>query len=137
VDDFKIGATHREEQYCDESKFKRLMGNNIPKMTVRDVIEIVQLLNQHHIEFYVDGGWGIDALLGKQTLPHADLDIAIQHKDSPQVRTLLSAREYSDINRVDSSDFNFVLGDNQGHQIDFTLILLMPQVIIFMAFPTH
>jgi lincosamide nucleotidyltransferase A/C/D/E len=91
------------------------MGNNIPEMTVHDVIEIVRLFNQHHIDFYVDGGWGVDALLGKQTRPHADLDIAIGHKDSLQIRTLLSARGYSDVHRADSSDFNFVLGDDRGH----------------------
>jgi lincosamide nucleotidyltransferase A/C/D/E len=94
------------------------MVNNIPEMTLHDVIEIVQLLDRHHIEFYVDGGWGVDALLGKQTRPHADLDIAIQHKDSPQVRILLKARGYSDVHRADRSDFNFVLGDDRGHQID-------------------
>jgi lincosamide nucleotidyltransferase A/C/D/E len=86
------------------------MGNSLPEMKLHDVIEIVQLFDQHHIEFYVDGGWGVDALLGKQTRPHADLDIAIQHKDSPQVRALLEARGYSDVHRADSSDFNFVLG---------------------------
>jgi lincosamide nucleotidyltransferase A/C/D/E len=94
------------------------MGNNIPEMTVHDVIEIVQLFDRHQIEFYVDGGWGVDALLRKQTRPHTDLDIAIQHKDSPQVRTLLEARGYSDVHRANSSDFNFVLGDNHRHQID-------------------
>ncbi|NJR51122.1 MAG: aminoglycoside nucleotidyltransferase [Leptolyngbyaceae cyanobacterium CSU_1_3] len=94
------------------------MGNSIPEMTLRNVIEIVQLLNQHRIEFYVDGGWGVDALLERQTRSHADLDIAIQHKDAQQVRTLLEARGYSDAHRADSSDFNFVLSDHQGHQID-------------------
>jgi lincosamide nucleotidyltransferase A/C/D/E len=94
------------------------MENNIPEMTMCDVIEIVQLFNRYHIEFCVDGGWGVDALLGKQTRPHADLDIAIQHKDSLQVRTLLEARGYSDVERANSSDFNFVLGDDRGHQID-------------------
>lgn len=94
------------------------MGNSLPEMTLQDVIEIVQLFNQHGIEFYVDGGWGVDALLGEQTRPHADLDIAIQHKDSLQVRALLEARGYSEVHRDDSSDFNFVLSDDQGHQID-------------------
>lgn len=94
------------------------MGNSFPEMKLHDVIEIVQLFDRHHIEFYVDGGWGVDALLGKQTRPHADLDIAIQHKDSPQVRALLEVQGYSDVHRADSSDFNFVLGDRQGHQID-------------------
>ena len=78
------------------------------EMTLRDVIEIVQLFNQHRI----------DAFLGEQTRPHADLDIAIQHRDSPQVRALLEARGYSEVHRADSRDFNFVLSDPQGHQID-------------------
>ena len=94
------------------------MESIISEMTLHDVIEIVQLFNQYEIEFYVDGGWGVDALLKKQTRPHADLDIAIPHKDSPQVCALLKARGYSDVHRADSSDFNFVLGDRQGHQID-------------------
>lgn len=94
------------------------MGNSLPEMKLHDVIEIVLLFDQHHIEFYVDGGWGVDALLGKQTRPHADLDIAIQHKDSPKVRALLEARGFSDVHCADSSDFNFVLGDHQSHQID-------------------
>jgi lincosamide nucleotidyltransferase A/C/D/E len=38
------------------------------------------------IEIWVDGGWGVDALLGEQTRPHKDLDIAIQQKDVPQLR---------------------------------------------------
>ncbi|AFY92710.1 nucleotidyltransferase domain-containing protein [Chamaesiphon minutus] len=102
----------------DREKYKRLMKNSISEMTLHDVSEIVQLFERHGIEFYVDGGWGVDALLGKQTRPHADLDIAIEHKDSLQVRALLKARGYSDMHRADSSDFNFVLGDCEGHQID-------------------
>ena len=102
---------------CRE-QFKRLMGNNLPEMKLHDLIEIVQLFDKHHIEFYIDGGWGVDALLGKQTRSHADLDIAIQHKDSPQVCAFLEARGYSNVHRADSSDFNFVLGDHQGHHID-------------------
>jgi hypothetical protein len=37
-----------------------------PEMTAQDVIAFVQLLNQHHIDVYIDGGWGVDALLGEQ-----------------------------------------------------------------------
>ena len=45
-------------------------------MTAKDVIEIVNLLNQNDIEVIIDGGWGVDALLEKQTRTHADLDVA-------------------------------------------------------------
>jgi lincosamide nucleotidyltransferase A/C/D/E len=94
------------------------MKNDNPEMTAKDVIEFVQLLNQHHIELYLDGGWGVDALLGEQTRPHADLDIAVQHKDVAQIRALLEARGYQDVPRDDTWDCNFVLGDDRGHLID-------------------
>jgi lincosamide nucleotidyltransferase A/C/D/E len=89
-----------------------------PTITAQDVIEFVQLLEQNHIKVYIDGGWGIDALLGTQTRTHADLDIAVQHKDVALIRALLEARGYKDVPRDDTRDCNFVLGDDQGHQID-------------------
>ncbi len=94
------------------------MRKDDPEMTAKDVIEIVQLLSQNHIDVCIDGGWGVDALLGEQTRIHADLDIAIQHADVAQTRTLLEARGYKDVPRDDTRDCNFVLGDDQGHQID-------------------
>lgn len=90
-----------------------------PEMTAKDVVEFVQLLGQHHLKVHIDGGWGVDALLGKQTRTHSDLDIALQHKDVPQVRALLEARGYQDVPRNDTRDCNFVLGDEEGHLVDF------------------
>jgi lincosamide nucleotidyltransferase A/C/D/E len=87
-------------------------------MTADDVIAFVQLLEQNHIDVYIDGGWGVDALLGEQTRPHADLDIAVQHKDVAQIRALLEARGYKDVPRDDTRDCNFVLGDDRGRLID-------------------
>lgn len=89
-----------------------------PEMTANDVIEIVQLLSRNQIDVCVDGGWGVDALLGEQTRAHSDLDIAIPHTDVALVRTLLEARGYKDVPRDDTRDCNFVLGDDQGRQID-------------------
>src|SRR5215510_7523123 len=94
------------------------MKNHIPEMTSEDVIEFVKLLIAHGIDVCVDGGWGVDALLGRQTRSHSDLDIAVEHKDVPQIRALLEARGYRDILRDDTRDCNFVLGDENGHLID-------------------
>ncbi len=89
-----------------------------PEMTAQDVVAFVELLQQNHIPVCIDGGWGVDALLGEQTRPHADLDIAVEHKDVPQIRALLEARGYTDVPRGDTRDCNFVMGDDQGHLID-------------------
>lgn len=83
------------------------------------MIEFVQLLEQNHIEVIIDGGWGVDALLGEQTRRHGDLDIAVQHKDAAKIRALLEARGYQDVPRDDTRDCNFVLGDEQGRLVDF------------------
>ncbi|HEX9012539.1 MAG TPA: hypothetical protein VF813_03450, partial [Anaerolineaceae bacterium] len=88
------------------------------KISADDVIEIIQLLHQNHIEVCVDGGWGVDALIGEQTRAHTDLDVAVQHKDVPQIRALLEARGYRDVPRDDTKDCNFVLGDDRGRLID-------------------
>lgn len=88
------------------------------KMDAREVIELLKLFEEHSIMVHVDGGWGVDALLGKQTRPHGDLDIAIEHKNVPMLRTLLAQRGYQEIPRDDTSECNFVLQDRQGHEID-------------------
>ncbi|MCL1842487.1 MAG: GNAT family N-acetyltransferase [Defluviitaleaceae bacterium] len=87
-------------------------------MTATDTIEIIQLLEKNGIEVYVDGGWGVDALLGRQTRNHSDLDIALPHKFVPLLRSLLEARGYKDVPRDDTRDCNFVLGDSTGRQVD-------------------
>ncbi len=94
------------------------MSKDNQEMTAQDVIEIVNFLGQKDIHVVIDGGWGVDALLGKQTRMHRDLDVAVVHKDVPQIRTLLEAGGYHEVPRADSWECNFVLGDDQGHLLD-------------------
>ncbi len=82
-------------------------------MEANDVLKLYNLFKKNGIDVWIDGGWGIDALLGKQTRPHKDLDIAIYHKDKPTLRKLLEERGYKDVVRDDTSDWNFVLGDGE------------------------
>lgn len=44
--------------------------------------------------WWVDGGWGIDALPGQQGRQYNDLDVAIPAHDILAVRTLLGALEF-------------------------------------------
>lgn len=87
-------------------------------MTAEAVLSLVRLLENNDIEVYVDGGWGVDALLGKQTREHDDLDIAVPHKYVPLLRELLGARGYKEVPHPDSWECNFVLDDEQGHLLD-------------------
>jgi lincosamide nucleotidyltransferase A/C/D/E len=87
-------------------------------MKAETVIEIVKLLETHEIKVVVDGGWGVDALLGEQTREHDDLDIAIPHKDVPKLRKILTEKGFSEIFRDDTWECNFVLEDASKNQID-------------------
>jgi len=87
-------------------------------MTAETVVSIYKMLEENDIKIVIDGGWGVDALLGRESRPHSDLDIAVEHKDVPKLRELLHTRGYKNLVREDTSDYNFVLGDEKGHEID-------------------
>jgi lincosamide nucleotidyltransferase A/C/D/E len=92
-------------------------------MTSIEVINFCIELNNLGIEIWIDGGWGIDALLGKQTRPHSDLDIFIQEKDVSQLRGLLESKGYKEIKLEIARPHNFVLGDDTGREIDVHVIV--------------
>ena len=88
------------------------------QLTAEDVVDLVQLFEQNGIDLVIDGGWGVDALLGEETRPHSDLDIVVQDRDVPRIRALLEERGYTDVPRDDTCFYNFVLGDDRGHAVD-------------------
>lgn len=87
-------------------------------MQSKDVVKLVQLLEANKIDVWLDGGWAVDALLGKQTREHEDLDIVLQEKDLSKLRELLEAEGYKDVPRDDTRPENFVLGDDKGNLVD-------------------
>jgi lincosamide nucleotidyltransferase A/C/D/E len=60
----------------------------------KDVIEIVERLSAAGIRTWICGGWGIDALLGRRTRPHKDLDILVLLDDIVRARELLECDGY-------------------------------------------
>lgn len=89
-----------------------------------EVLEFYTSMEKCGITVWIDGGWGVDALLGEQTRPHKDLDIAIQEKDVATVRERLKAKGYRDIKLEIARPHNFVLGDDEGHELDVHVIVL-------------
>lgn len=93
-------------------------------MKAENVIELYDLFEKSGIRIRLDGGWSVDALLGEQTRLHDDLDIVVEKKDVKKLRGILLERGYKDIQRDDTSIFNFVLGDVVGNLIDVHVIVL-------------
>jgi lincosamide nucleotidyltransferase A/C/D/E len=64
--------------------------------------------------FLVEGGWGVDALLGEQTRPHGDLDLGVRLEDVARIVSALPEFERSD----DEWPSAFVLRDRDGRKLD-------------------
>ncbi len=95
-----------------------------PEMTADDVGGFLAMMDAHGIRVWLDGGWAVDACLGSQTRPHGDVDIVIEERDVTVAVAALQGRGYAPVPRPDTRAWNFVLGDDAGHQIDFHVIVL-------------
>lgn len=51
-------------------------------MSVRDVHDVLDVLSGAGVRGWIGGGWGVDALAGRQTRPHRDFDLAIDVDDA-------------------------------------------------------
>jgi aminoglycoside-2''-adenylyltransferase len=50
-----------------------------------DVIEVLETLDRRGIHVWIDGGWGVDALIGKQTREHLDLELAVDQRELSRI----------------------------------------------------
>ena len=65
------------------------------RATAEDVIALYAALRAEGIRLWMDGGWGIDALLGRQTRPHKDFDAIAAFEDLPALTQLLDSRGFA------------------------------------------
>ncbi|SRR6266568_507423 len=86
-------------------------------MDAKEVIALYIECEKNGIKVWIDGGWGVDALLGEQSRPHKDLDIAIASKDVANLQKVLTAKGYKKF-REDSL-WNIVFRDDKGYEIDY------------------
>lgn len=89
------------------------------EMSVEELYWYLDLFDELGVTVWLDGGWGVDALLGEQTRPHADIDIMIPSTDSKKLVDALRQRGFNDVHTNDRVDENFVMGHPTHGQIDF------------------
>ena len=82
-------------------------------MTAQDAVRIYQLLAARGIDVWVDGGLCVDALVGRATREHSDLDIAVERRDVDALCAALANDGFSRLPREDSSAWSFVLSDGR------------------------
>jgi lincosamide nucleotidyltransferase A/C/D/E len=85
-------------------------------MTADDVLLVLALLRRAETEFWVAGGWGIDALVGEQTREHRDLDVMHRQDQEAAVRAVLTEAGFAE--SLDHRPIRFVVTAPDGREID-------------------
>jgi lincosamide nucleotidyltransferase A/C/D/E len=85
-------------------------------MSSSDVRAVLDALEAATLCYSVDGGWGVDALLGWQTRSHDDLDLVIDIEQVDAVRNALQPLGYAP--HSDEMPTRFVLAASGSRRID-------------------
>jgi lincosamide nucleotidyltransferase A/C/D/E len=90
-------------------------------MAAADVLEILDLLGKVGVRVWLDGGWGVDALVGEQTRPHDDLDVVIALADASAAIAALAESGFAI--SEDERPTRFVARDTRDRRVDFHTVV--------------
>ena len=85
-------------------------------MHADEVVCLLDLAEANGVTMWLDGGWGVDALLERQTRDHDDLDLVVELADVPRLTETLVAAGYEQV--AGGPPKSFVLVDAGGRQVD-------------------
>lgn len=64
-------------------------------MHAEEIVGLYLLLTESGVRVWVDGGWGIDALIGEQARPHKDFDALVHFDDLGKLADVLAERGFA------------------------------------------
>lgn len=89
-------------------------------MRAEDVVHVMHSLEDSRVTAWLDGGWAVDAVLGRQTRDHDDVDLIISLKDAAHAKKAMVKAGLADI--VDDPPARFVAKDERGRSVDFHVV---------------
>jgi lincosamide nucleotidyltransferase A/C/D/E len=99
-----LGAARRAYLALARGRFSRVAALGVVQrvrlrwqhpMDLSDVQEILGALSAAGVRPWLAGGWGVDALVGKQTRRHKDLDLVLERADLAAAVSALAALGFS------------------------------------------
>jgi lincosamide nucleotidyltransferase A/C/D/E len=94
-------------------------------METSEVVRVLDALERAGISILLDGGWGVDALLGEQTRTHTDVDLAIDARDIDAAVSALRALGYEhDRDAEPGLPARYVLVASEERQVDLHRLVL-------------
>jgi lincosamide nucleotidyltransferase A/C/D/E len=82
------------------------------------VISLCHIFEQAGLPFWIDGGWGVDALLENQTRDHSDLDLAVPLAQLSEFERSLLPLGYQRSDRPGDPAWNWVLRHQTDGSVD-------------------
>lgn len=64
-------------------------------MSLSEVTLVLRALDEAGCRYWIEGGWGVDALVGRQTRPHRDLDVDLDAAQEARALTVLHGLGYA------------------------------------------
>ncbi len=90
-------------------------------MTGETVLDVLALFDSEGVDVAVDGGWGVDALLGRQSRPHDDLDVVVKLEQATRIQELLGSRGFTLLQ--DQRPVRFVMVHPELGSVDFHTVV--------------
>src|SRR5579863_10060142 len=92
-------------------------------MRPEDVLAVVEALDAAAVPYCLAGGWGVDALAGRQSRSHDDLDVVVDNYDEDVQRAIdalapLGFRFVASHERRAWMPKNTILEDDTGRRVD-------------------
>jgi Aminoglycoside-2''-adenylyltransferase len=84
----------------------------------QDVIRTFRLLEEGGVPVWLDGGWGVDALLRRETRMHRDMDIVVPLDCLAAAELVLAEGGFSKDDRESDMPTRLVLRNSEGLEID-------------------
>ena len=84
----------------------------VTTVTPADVVEILGWLRAATVDVWLDGGWGVDALVGEETREHKDLDLIVRDTREARMREVLADHGFAQILRRRATELR--LGRRRG-----------------------
>ena len=90
-------------------------------ITEKDAIDLIMLAEELEINVFIDGGWGVDALLGEQTREHQDIDLFVEERQAVRFIHALHQQGFKERTETYSTPQHIVFADADGRTVDLHL----------------
>jgi len=95
-----------------------------------DAIEIITYAEENGISIWIDGGWGVDALLGVETRAHNDIDLFLEESNSKKFIEILIEKGFAEVTEAYTTTSHTVWKDTKGRIIDLHIFKFNEQEYI-------